>query len=86
MPHARTHTRRHPSREPDPVLRRIDTATLVLGVVCTWIYVGMLVVDGERMVTLLTWPFAGILLAIAVTRIGARLVRRRRHRAARDKS
>ena len=86
MHHARTPARRHASREPDPVLRRIDAATLVLGLVCTWIYVGMLAVDGERMVGLLTWPFAGILLAIVVTRVGSRLVRRRRHRAARGKS
>lgn len=86
MHHARTPTRRHASRERDPVLRRIDAATIAVGLVCTWIYIGMLVVDGERMVGLLTLPFAGIMLAIVAVRLLSHRVLRRRSRAARAKS
>ena len=60
------------------MVRRVDAATLAVGLVCTWIYVGLLVVDGERMVSLLTWPFVAVLVVIAAARIGTRLVRRRR--------
>ena len=67
------------------MVRRVDSITLVLGLVCTWIYVGLLTVDGERMVVL-TWPFVGILVAILAARVGTRLVRRRKQRAARVKS
>ena len=67
------------------MVRRVDSITLVLGLVCTWIYVGLLTVDGERMVVL-TWPFVGILVAILAARVGTRLVRRRKRRAARVKS
>jgi hypothetical protein len=86
MQHARTSARRRANREPDPVVRRIDVGTQALGLVCIWIYVGMLVVDGERMVGLLTWPFAGIMLAILAVRVVSLRVLRRRSRAARAKS
>ena len=78
MQHASHRVRRHLRRDPDPVVRRADAATLAVGLVCTWVYVGLLVVDGERMVSLLTWPFLSVLIAIAAARIGTRLVRRRR--------
>ena len=66
--------------------RRIDTATMAVGLVCTWIYIGMLVVDGERMAGLLTWPFAGILLAILAVRCLSHRILRRRSRGGRAKS
>ena len=86
MQHARSHARRRTNRERDPGVRRIDAATLALGLVCVWIYIGMLVIDGERMAGLLTWPFVGILLAIVAFRFVSHRVLRRRARAARAKS
>jgi hypothetical protein len=86
MHHARNHARHRAHREVDPVVRRIDAATLALGLACVWIYIGMLVVDGEHMARLLTWPFVGILLAIVAFRFVSHRVLRRRSRAARAKS
>jgi hypothetical protein len=83
MQHARTSARRRPQRERDPRVRRIEFACLAVAVVCTWIYVGLLVVDGERMVGLLTWPFAGIIVAVVAFRVVAIRVLRRRGRGAR---
>ena len=83
MQHARTNARRRTTREPDPVVRRVDAGTLALGFVCFWIYVGMLVVDGERMAGLLTLPFVVIMLAILAVRIVWLRVLRRRARPTR---
>ena len=88
MQHARASARRRPQRERerDPLVRHIEVACLAVGLVCTWIYVGMLVVDGERMAGLLTWPFVGIVLAVVAFRIVAIRRLRRRARGGRTRS
>ena len=86
MQHARNSARRRPHREPNPLVRRIEFGSQAAIFVCTWIYVGLLVVDGERMVGLLTWPFAGLIVAILVFRVVAVRVLRRRSRGARARS
>ena len=68
------------------MIRRVDSVTLVVGLACTWIYVGLLAIDGDRLAGPLTWSFAGVLLAIAAVRVGTRLVRRRHHRTPRDRA
>ncbi len=64
-------------------MRRVDAGTKALAFACTWIYVGMLVVDGERMAGLLTLPFVVILLALLAVRIVWLRLLRRRARTAR---
>ena len=76
MPYRSAAARLLAKREPDPVLRRIDTAEFTLGSIAAFVFVVMLTAVSPERLAAVIWTSAIVLLAIVAIARTARAVRR----------